>query len=136
MFASEAPRFTPEELNFLSSESGWPLDILTDPTKQPRIVNTVEELKRATFFEDFVTFFFIIFDFIFFEQNERNKNRRFLSNKFRQIVLCRILSLRSVRFLLHNIYCSFFLRLTSVSSSQTGFNYWAYRMLFQKTLQI
>jgi len=53
MFASEAPRFTPEELNFLSSESGWPLDILTDPTKQPRIVNTVEELKRATFFEDF-----------------------------------------------------------------------------------
>ena len=56
--ACEASRFTPEELAFLSSESGWPLDILTDPTKQPRIVHTVEELKRATFFEDFVTFFF------------------------------------------------------------------------------
>ena len=51
----EAQRFSPEELDFLSRESGWPLDILTDPSKQPRVVNTVEELKRITFFEDFVT---------------------------------------------------------------------------------
>lgn len=46
-------RFTQEELDLIAETSGWPLEILTDPEKQPLVVEDLNELKNITFWEDF-----------------------------------------------------------------------------------
>jgi len=46
-------RFSEKEIDEVVKVTGWPRDVLTDPKKQPIVVNTLEEFREWTFKRDF-----------------------------------------------------------------------------------